>query len=115
MKCSVWSVGKVEESIDYRFQVTGIVRGNYSKILDPIFKSFKEVGSGYNIKAKSETVIYSKIFTCEKEMTDWVKTNITFPTVYDKCNQKCTTKILVKDKKEVKIVKTRKQRTVKKD
>ncbi len=114
MKGSIWLDRKLSDtSSEYRFQVSGIKKGAYTKILDPTFKTWKEVGTGYNNKDSTELVIYSKAFSSDDEMYSWVKTNITFHTVYDKCNVRCTTKILVPQKEEVEDVKATKPRAKK--
>ena len=98
MKGSIWIYSKNKEENNYRFQVDGIKRGAYTKTLDPAFKGWKEVGNGVNYKNSTETLIYSKSFSSDEEMITWVKSTINFPTIYNKCNAKCTTKVLVEDK-----------------
>lgn len=105
MKGAIWVYHKKENDIEYRFQIDGIKRGVYTKVLDPIFKEWQNVASGYNNKNSTETMIYSGSFPTEEAMIDWVKKTIEFPTIYNKCNAKCTVKVLVKDKNEVKNVK----------
>jgi hypothetical protein len=105
MKGVIWVYYKKEDSIEYRFQIDGIKRGVYTKVLDPIFKEWHTASVGYNHKLSTETVIYSGSFPSENDMFDWVKKTIEFPTIYTKCDPKCTTKVLVKDKNEVKNVK----------
>lgn len=102
MKGTVWVYHKTKEGIEYRFQINGIRRGAYTKVLDPIFKGWHNVASGYNHKDLTEVMIYSGSFPSEDDMIKWVKKTVEFPTVYSKCDSKCTIKILVKDKNEVK-------------
>ena len=102
MKGSVWAYIKRKDSVEYRFQIDGIKRGNYTKVIDPIFKDWKEIASGVNYKQATETLIYEKQFTSDDEMISWVKNRVEFPTIFNKCNAKCTIKVLVADKNEVK-------------
>lgn len=96
----VWLNLKFKDKNEYRFQVDGIKRGHYTKILDPIFKGWKEVGNGYNYKKGTEIVIYARVFSSDEEMIQWVKEKVIFPTIYKKCNAKCTTKVLIENSKE---------------
>jgi len=116
MKGFVWKYLKTKDEVFYRFQVDGIKRGAFTKIIDPVFKDWKEVGSGFNSKKSCETLIFTRSFLSEDEMIEWVKSKVEFPTVYNKCNAKCTTKVLVKEKNEVKDAesKSRKSTTTKK-
>ena len=98
----IWIYHRRKEDIEYRFQIDGIKRGLYTKVLDPIFKDWHTASTGYNHKKSTETVIYSGSFPTEEAMIEWVQKTIDFPTTYNKCNAKCTTKVLVKDKNEVK-------------
>ena len=107
MKGSIWVYSKSEGAIKYYFQVDGIKRGNFTKVIDPVFKGWTEIASGVNYKQATETLIFSKPFTSDDEMISWVKSMVTFPTTYNKCNAKCTVKVLVADKDEVKNVSKR--------
>jgi hypothetical protein len=102
MKGAVWIYAKNKDNVEYRFQVDGLKRGVYTKIIDPVFKDWHQVGTGYNYKESTETLIFSKPFTSEDDMILWVKNTVSFPTIYNKCNAKCTIKVLVADKNEVK-------------
>ena len=101
MKGSIWIYHKRKDNIEYRFQVDGIKRGAYTKVLDPIFKQWHNVAEGYNHKTSTETMIYSGSFPDEEQMIEWVKKTIEFPTIYNKCNARCTEKVLVENKDEV--------------
>jgi hypothetical protein len=122
MKGSIWAYYKNKDSVEYRFQIDGIKRGVYTKIIDPKFKDWREVGSGVNYKQSTETLIFSKHFSSEDEIIKWVKTTIDFPTTLKSCNTRCTVKVLVGSevddknecKKEKKASKA-KSRTISKD
>ena len=107
MKGSVWAYLRQKDSVEYRFQIDGIKRGVYTKVIDPTFKDWKEVGSGVNYKKATETLIFSRYFSSEDEVIQWVKSTIEFPTVFNSCRAKCTVKVLVADKDEVKNVSTK--------
>ena len=115
MKGSIWAYVRDKDSVEYRFQVDGIKRGVYTKVIDPVFKDWKEVGSGVNYKKATETLIFSRYFSSEDEVIKWVKSTIEFPTVFNSCRGRCTVKVLVADKNEVKNEKsTTKSRAVRK-
>lgn len=107
MKGSVWAYLKEKDSVEYRFQIDGIKRGVYTKVIDPAFKDWKEVGSGVNYKKATETLIFSRCFSCEDEVIQWVKSTIEFPTTFNSCRAKCTVKVLVADKDEIKNASTK--------
>lgn len=102
MKGSIWVYSKSKDSIQYYFQVDGIKRGAFTKVIDPVFKEWKEVGSGVNYKKSTETLIFTKPFMSDEEMISWVKKTVEFPTTFSKCTARCANKVLVEDKKEVK-------------
>lgn len=102
MKGSVWVYSKNKDGVEYRFQIDGIKRGVYTKVIDPAFKDWKEVGSGVNYKKSTETLIFSKPFMSDEEMIKWVKTTVSFPTTFNSCHARCTVKVLVADENEVK-------------
>lgn len=102
MKGSIWIYSKSKDGIRFFFQVDGIKRGNYTKTINPTFKGWKEVSTGYNYKNATETLIFSKPFSSDEEMINWVKHTVEFPTVYNKSDAKNTIKVLVADKNEVK-------------
>lgn len=104
MKGSVWAYLRNKDSVEYRFQIDGIKRGVYTKVIDPVFKDWKEVGSGVNYKKSTETLIFSRYFSSEEEVIQWVKSAVEFPTVFNSCRTKCTVRVLVADKNEVKNV-----------
>lgn len=107
MKGSVWAYLKEKDSVEYRFQVDGIKRGVYTKVIDPVFKDWKEVGSGVNYKKATETLIFSRNFSSEDEVIKWVKSTIEFPTIFNSCRARCIAKVLVADKDEVKNASTK--------
>jgi len=107
MKGSVWAYVRDKDSVEYRFQVDGITRGVYTKVIDPVFKDWREVGSGVNYKKSTETLIFSRYFSSEDEVIKWVKSSIQFPTVFNSCRAKCTVKVLVADKDEGKNASTK--------
>jgi len=100
MKGAIWIYNKSKNGVEYRFQVDGIKRGVYTKVIDPVFKDWKEVGSGINYKKSTETLIFSKNFSSDDEIFKWVKSTINFPTVFNSCNARCSVKVLVADESE---------------
>jgi len=96
MKATVWAYIKMKDKTDYRIQIDGIKKGAYTKILDPTFKDWKEVASGFNYKNKTELTVYSRPFGSDDEMITWVKTHVPFSAVYS--NARNTIKVLVEDK-----------------
>jgi len=96
MKATVWAYIKTKDKTDYRIQIDGIKKGAYTKILDPTFKGWKEVASGFNYKNQTELTVYSRPFISDDEMITWVKAHVPFSAVYS--NTRNVIKVLVEDK-----------------